>query len=56
MKKDRIIPVIAFQKCPFNYRLMEIKYKKTKEKRAETPDKNQTEITFVPFYKNISRH
>jgi len=57
MKMDdkKIISEKAFEQCPYNYRLMELRIKTKPQTTACLIVEKQNIIPVMPFYKAISR-
>lgn len=55
MNNKKIISEKAFEQCPYNYRLMELRTKIKPQRPAYLVVEKQNIIPVMPFYKTISR-
>jgi hypothetical protein len=55
MNNKKIISEKAFERCPYNYRLMELRAKTKPQSSAYLVVEKHNITPVIPFYKTISR-
>jgi len=55
MNNKKIISEKAFEQCPYNYRLMEMRAKTNPQSSTNLIVEKQITTPVMPFYKTISR-